>query len=400
MKFRIDFKDSKTITFFIGAVIILLILNIFYGIEINPMLAVSLGFFISFALLNYIYEKNVAKRLGIEILNKKIRMYKGQKEIIRIKITQDGIMPILDGRLSLSAGDDIRFEHDISSGIRYHTVTDIKFTVMPRSSIIIDVPFTGYSRGVSKIVKPEMKIPQIFGFDTIDLKQIGRLDHEIIVYPDRYAIHNEKMENQMSQGSFMQKNALFSDPLITTGTRDYIPEDSMRDIHWKASAKTGELQTRLYEKTTKITWLILINLRSENSYAPPENIEEMFEKIAFITAKATEAGIPYKIITNMVMMDNRSFFSLDESTGQLHYKHTLESLARTNTVTYTLSFERLLRHVRLHEEIPTHIIFTGIADASISRELSVFKTKDANVFQLDDHGLAPFKTANQREVYT
>src|SRR5699024_12843334 len=53
-----------------------------------------------------------------------------------------------------------------------------------------------------------------------------------------------------SSDLFTERNALFSDPLMTNGTRGYIPEDSMRDIHWKASAKTGELQTRLYDKMT------------------------------------------------------------------------------------------------------------------------------------------------------
>ncbi len=400
MKFKTDFKDSKTITFFLGCVFVLFILNIFYGINMNSLIAVSLGLFISFAALNYFYEKYIAKKLTVEILNKEIRMYKNQNDIIRIKITQDGLLPILDGRMTLFAGDDIRFDNDLSTGLRNQTITGISFTVMPKSSIIVEVPFQGYSRGVSKIVKSKINIPQIFGFDTIDLIQTGKINHEIIVYPDRYAIHNTGMDNQMTQGRFVQRDALFSDPLMTTGTREYTPEDSMRDIHWKASARTGELQTRLYEKTNKITWMILINLRSENSYAPPNNIEEIFEKLAFVTGSATEAGIPYKIITNMVRMDNRSFFRLDESTGRLHYKHTLESLARINTVTYTLSFERLLGHVQLHEDVPTHIIFTGNAAPSITSELSALEAKGSSIFQMDDRGITSFETGRHREVYT
>src|SRR5699024_11289684 len=87
-------------------------------------------------------------------------------------------------------------------------------------------------------------------FRSIDLEQYDKTDHEIIIYPDRHALHNREMENRMMTGGFTERNALFSDPLMTNGTRGYIPEDSMRDIHWKASAKTGELQTRLYDKMT------------------------------------------------------------------------------------------------------------------------------------------------------
>lgn len=398
MKFKLDFSDSKTMNFFIGAVIILFLLNIFYGIHLNRLVAISLGLFISFALLNYLYERNVAKKLRFEIIDKEIRMFKNQNNVLRIRISQDGLMPVLAGRLTVSAGDDIRFQHDISTGVRQHTITAVTFTVMPKSQTLIEIPFRGCSRGVSKIVRSEIKIPRIFGFGSIDLKQYGKTSHEIIIYPDRHAVHNKETENRMLPGEFTERNALFSDPLLTNGTRVYLPGDRMRDIHWKASAKTGELQTRLYDKMTRISWLILINLRSENSYAPPGNIETIFEKIAFATGTAAEEGVPYKIITNMVMLDNRSFFSIEESTGRLHYRRTLEALARTDTVTYTLSFERLLKHVQMYEKTPTHVIFTGVAHDSISNLLSVFEAKGANVFQLDDHGIVPFKSGVTGEV--
>ncbi|KKK33465.1 hypothetical protein WN59_12000 [Salinicoccus sediminis] len=398
MKFKPDFSDSKTMNFFTGSVLILFILNIFYGIQLNRLIAISLGLFISFALLNYLYERNVAEKLRFEIIDKEIRMFKNQNGVLRIRVSQDGMLPILAGRLTVSAGDDIRFQDDISTGVRQHTITAVTFTVMPKSRTLIEIPFSGYSRGVSKIVRSELKIPRIFGFGSIDLKQHGKTGHEIIIYPDRHAVHNREMENRMMPGEFTERNALFSDPLMTNGTRVYIPDDSMRDIHWKASAKTGELQTRLYDKMTRVSWLILINLRSENSYAPPGNIETIFEKIAFVTGKAAEAGIPYKIITNMVMLDSRSFFSLGKSTGSLHYRRTLETLARTDTVTYTLHFERLLRHVQMHEEIPTHVIFTGVADDPISQSLSVLEAKGAHVFQLDDYGIIPFESRKTGEA--
>src|SRR5699024_1456160 len=108
MKFKLDFSDSKTMNFFIGAVIILFILNIFYGIHLNRLVAISLGLFISFALLNYLYERNVAKKLRFEIIDKEIRMFKNQNNVLRIRISQDGLMPVLAGRLTVSAGDDIR----------------------------------------------------------------------------------------------------------------------------------------------------------------------------------------------------------------------------------------------------------------------------------------------------
>ncbi|MFB9860221.1 DUF58 domain-containing protein [Salinicoccus siamensis] len=398
MKFKADFKDSRAMSFFIGAPIILFLLNVFYTINLNVMLIASLGLFLSFALLNHLYGTHMPKKLQIEIMDKEMRMYKSQSGKMRIKIVQNGRLPILDGRLTITARDNIRFDDEHNNGTRHHTMTSVRFTVMPRSSVIIEIPFTGQARGVSKIIGARMEIPQLFGFSTFELKQIGTVNHEIIVYPDRYAIHNDRMATPPLQGSFQQKNALFNDPLLTTGTREYLPQDSMRDIHWKASARTGGLQTKRYEKTTKVTWMILINLQSDLSYMPPENIETIFEKIAFTTNQAAENNIPYKIISNMVTFDNRSFFRLEEGSGALHYKRTLEALARINAVTYTVPFERFLKHVRLHEDLPAHVIFTGQADPAIEAELSQFRAKGAHIFQLDTYGVTPFEAHSMRGV--
>src|SRR5699024_1304622 len=128
MKFKLDFSDSKTMNFFIGAVIILFLLNIFYGIHLNRLVAISLGLFISFALLNYLSERKVAKKLRFEIIDKEIQMFKDYDNALRIRMSQDGLMPVLAGRLTVSAGDDIRFQHDISSCVRQHTITAFPFS--------------------------------------------------------------------------------------------------------------------------------------------------------------------------------------------------------------------------------------------------------------------------------
>lgn len=396
MKYKAEFRDSPTIIFFTGSAIIIFILNIFYGVTINWMMAITLGLFISIAVLNYLYEKNVPGKLKVEILDKEIRKYKGQDDILKIKVTQQGYMPLLSASMVLYAGDDIRFHHDISTGIRNHSETKVAFTVLPKHSVIIEIPFTAHSRGVSKIVKSEILIPKLFGFDSLKLRQTGKIEHEIIIYPDRLAIKNSDMKNQMTQGLFMQNNALFPDPLISSGTRDYMTHDNIRDINWKATARTGELKTKIHQKTTRISWMILINLRSENTYAPPENIEEIFEKTAYITGRATEEDIPYRIMTNMATFDKDKFFKLNESSGKLHYKKTLEALAKIKTLTFTMSFDRFLRHVLLHEELPTHIIFTGKADSLIDDELKVFKAKGAKVFQLDELGVTPYGASDSK----
>ena len=55
-------------------------------------------------------------------------------------------------------------------------------------------------------------------------------------------------------------------PLIDTtrpmGTRDYLADDDLRYIHWKASARLGRLQTRVYDVSATPSFVIFLDVRT------------------------------------------------------------------------------------------------------------------------------------------
>lgn len=140
-----------------------------------------------------------------------------------------------------------------------------------------------------------------------------------------------------------------------------------------------------------MSWLFLVNLRSEKSFAPPNNIEIIFEKLAYIFGEITKKNIPFKLMANMRTFDQNHFYTIRESSGKLHYKTTLEALARIKTVTYTISFDRFLKFVQQTEKTPTHIIFTGEMDLLMVKELQMYIDRGTVIYQLNEHGLEPFK---------
>lgn len=379
-------------------IFILFLANVFYTQELNIYLITVIALLTAAFILNTAYEKSAAGKMTIHIIDSEIRKYKGQTGVLKLKIRQDGMMPVLGASIHLTAGDDIKFNADDSLKIRNETSTRVTFSVFPKSESIVEVPFHTVNRGVAKVIKSELSIPRLFGFGSIALESFGHSNHEIIIYPDHLSFHTTPLKAQMQQGIFSHNQSLFTDPLRPQGTRDYEPMDNMRDIHWKLSARNGALRTKIYEKTTNISWMILINLRSEKTYAPPKNIEEIFEKLAFLTYHATENGIPYQLISNMKTFDHRHFFKLDKGNGKMHYKRTLEMLARIKTFTFTISFDNFLKHVKQHEAMPTHIIFTGQTDEAIHQALSTFSRKGIIIYQLDTHGLKEYDVTHSQVV--
>lgn len=391
MKYRVVHTDSKIegLIFFIIAVMI--IFNLLFTVDLNVWLQLIIGIVITMTVLNLIYEKYAAADLKVEVFPQQIRKYKGQEGTLQLKIIQNGWLPILSAQIHISAGDDIKFHDDQALKIRNVTENTFIFTVFPGKSTVIEIPFEAKNRGTSKIINTKISVPRLFGFGDIKLEQIGHLNHEILIYPDRYALHNQSLKVKIEQGLYSEKHTLFHDPLLASGSRPYERTDSLRDVHWKLSARSGELMTKEYEKTTHMSWLFLVNLRTDKSFAPPNNIEIIFEKLAYIFGEITKKNIPFKLMANMRTFDQNHFYTIRESSGKLHYKTTLEALARIKTVTYTISFDRFLKFVQQTEKTPTHIIFTGEMDPLMVKELQMYIDRGTVIYQLNGHGLEPFK---------
>jgi uncharacterized protein (DUF58 family) len=70
---------------------------------------------------------------------------------------------------------------------------------------------------------------------------------EFIVYPRMVPVTNLAVPARQPLGDDKPAQPLVEDPLRIAGVRPYVPGDSPRRIHWRATARTGALQTRIYE---------------------------------------------------------------------------------------------------------------------------------------------------------
>jgi uncharacterized protein (DUF58 family) len=69
----------------------------------------------------------------------------------------------------------------------------------------------------------------------------------VLAYPRVVPLTHVIVPARQPYGDFKPPQALLEDPLRIAGVRHYVPGDSPRRIHWRATARTGELQTRVSE---------------------------------------------------------------------------------------------------------------------------------------------------------
>lgn len=78
----------------------------------------------------------------------------------------------------------------------------------------------------------------------------GANPHYITVYPRVVPLEKYAIPTFRPLGETVVRRRLLEDPTRLAGVREYRTGDPLRRIHWKATARTGELHSRLYEAST------------------------------------------------------------------------------------------------------------------------------------------------------
>ncbi len=166
----------------------------------------------------------------------------------------------------------------------------------------------------------------------------------IIVYPQIWALSELGIPTRAPFGELRTRHSLIQDPTRTRGIRDYRPEDGFRHVHWKASARRGDLQTRVYEPTTDMNLMIVLNVATLPRIwmgVRPDLLERAVAVAASIANYATESKWSLGLLSNGVPRSDQPIKLLPgRSPDQL--THVLEALAAVTSFA-TSSIENLLR---------------------------------------------------------
>ncbi len=82
----------------------------------------------------------------------------------------------------------------------------------------------------------------------------------LVVFPHVFPLEELGLPAERPFGEYRGRNRMFEDPLRVAGLRDYRPGDSLRRIDWKATARRGDLQSRVYEPPATQQLYLLVNI--------------------------------------------------------------------------------------------------------------------------------------------
>jgi uncharacterized protein (DUF58 family) len=126
----------------------------------------------------------------------------------------------------------------------------------------------------------------------------------LIVYPKIYTAEELRLPAKNPFGERAADAHLVEDPLRYAGIRDWQPEDGLKRVHWKATARRQELLSRVYEPTQEPQVLIFLNVATMERHwlgHMPELMERAVSVAASLAALLAEDRVPVGLIANGVL---------------------------------------------------------------------------------------------------
>lgn len=285
------------------------------------------------ALTRVVYERRLGQR----------RAFAGDEVELTITITNRKLLPLaslqvldrippnlaLDGRV-VYAGAQQAGALQRRTSLRWYEQVVWRYKLRPKA------------RGAYRIGPVQLVGGDPFGFYTSE--HTAEVYDTLLVYPRLLSLPELGLPARNPIGD-TRAPSLLRDPLRVVGVRDYVPSDPLKDVHWAATARTGSLQSRVYEPTTARVLDIFLDLDTFEFYyegIDPELVERMISAAATLARTGLEAGYAVGLYANGAPAEFEHLARLPAGRSPAQLGLIMETLARLTAYSVT-TMAHLLR---------------------------------------------------------
>ncbi len=187
------------------------------------------------------------------------------------------------------------------------------FSTLPYERVTRRYAIQCTARGVHTFGPTVLRSGDLFGFLT---REVSLPNWQyLLVYPMVVPLTRFGLPARHPFGDYRAPRRLLEDPSRVIGVRDYAYGDDLRRIHWKATARTMQLQSKMYEPTTTFTLVIFLNVVSQlDAYygIHPELQELSICAAASVADWALDQGFAVGLYANTIMYMPEVGLSADE----------------------------------------------------------------------------------------
>ena len=241
------------------------------------------------------------------------------------------------------------------------------FTIMPRQQIRRRHRVRFLHRGYYDLGSVSLTAGDNLGL--LRSYRTQELSVPVLVYPQLLDASQVPVPMSRTLGEIVRRQQLLQDPFLVRGIRPYQPGDPVRDIHWPATARTGEVHVRVHDYSARTRLLVVLNMQSEElqwrdhlAEADIPVAEYGISLTATLCVEALRAGLAAGFAANMPMEGSRESALMLPADGISREEDLLANLARLNIIR-SQHFPTLLESLTVYSGLDILVLSRYDSDA-------------------------------------
>lgn len=285
-----------------------------------------LGAFVVYALQGFLYAHYWNKGLTAEIHFSRSEIGEGESCELKEIIMNKKMLPVPMLHVKFQTDKSFLFQGEKNISVSDKCYKNDIFSLMMYQKITRTLEFTGTKRGLYQIEKLDLVSSDLFMKESLLDTVTNRA--ELLVYPGQVDGKRIDVLFKNMMGTVLTRQYSYEDPFEFRGIRQYQSYDSMKDVNWKASAKTGELKVNVHDYTARQEIMFLLNLQSETMLEYESLKEESIRLVNSLAGLFSAKGVPVGIISNGRDILTQEELYLPVGSGRPHMQAVRERLAR------------------------------------------------------------------------
>jgi uncharacterized protein (DUF58 family) len=342
-----------------------------------PLLIVAVLFFLTSGIAR-LWSRYSLQRLEYKRKLSSNRVFFGENITFEITITNRKFIPLPWLRIQEEIPADVTFlkgktsaSHKVGREILANFVSMGWYHRLTRR-----YPVQCLKRGIFEFGPVTISSGDPFGFfrNRMALEQQERL----LVYPRILPLEDLGIPSRHPFGDLRIRRHMFEDPVQVMTTRDYVPGDPMKYIHWKSSARLQRLQSRVFEHTTTMDIAIFLDTRTVADTFYWSLISQDFLETGVLVAASlanytSENDYKTGFYANEYYWYSDNLMKLPPSNHPDQLKQVLEALAQVRGLA-SINAEKLLdREARLLSWETTLVLITAVPTIDLMAALKRYQ---------------------------
>jgi uncharacterized protein (DUF58 family) len=324
------------------------------------------GFFFFMTEFHRWWLRRLPHFIHVEWEAEQSRVMPGTPVTITVRMTNRSWLPLPYSRIRFALPEHVTVEGaDEAKPSNKQTVVQLWLSLPRRRQIERSFTLTPHRRGVVWLTEVHAELIDLFADE--DCSVHLPIAFSLLVYPLPLPIPPLSLGETEPFGRRLSRQRRQEDPTFLRGIRPYMPGDRLKNVDWKASAKTGGLQTRQFEFTAHPRWQVVGHILP--SFEPlqqrynDETNERTISYLAAVAVHCRRQSLPYELLLN-VKQRGKEFFQLTKSSGKAHHVHVMTQLARLHQYMPTQLFGVLRRLEQTQQRETVLVVSPRIDEAS------------------------------------